>query len=68
MNGTCTLALASAIVTVLTAPAATLDRMAQAIENRSDKGEVRPGTAEARVVRRRDVAQPGCHRRPLLTA
>src|ERR1700730_11832152 len=51
MNGTCTLAVASAIVTVLTAQAATLDRMAQAIENRSDTGEVRPGAAEARVVR-----------------
>jgi len=46
-----TLAVASAIVMVLTARAATLDRLAEAIENRSDKGEVRPGTAEARVVR-----------------
>jgi lipoprotein-anchoring transpeptidase ErfK/SrfK len=51
MNGKYTLAVASAIVMVLTAQAATLDRMAQAIENRSDTGEVRPGTAEARVVR-----------------
>jgi lipoprotein-anchoring transpeptidase ErfK/SrfK len=51
MNGKRTLAVASAIVMVLTAQAATLDRMAQAIENRSDTGEVRPGTAEARVVR-----------------
>jgi lipoprotein-anchoring transpeptidase ErfK/SrfK len=51
MNGKYTWAVASAIVMVLTAQAATLDRMAQAIENRSDTGEVRPGTAEARVVR-----------------
>ena len=51
MNGKCTMAVASAIVMALTAHAATLNRMAQAIENRSDTGEVRPGTAEARVVR-----------------
>ena len=51
MNSKYTWAVASAIVMVLTAQAATLDRMAQAIENRSDTGEVRPGTAEARVVR-----------------
>ena len=51
MNGKGTLVVASAIVMALTVPAATLDRMAQAIENRSDTGEVRPGTAEARVVR-----------------
>src|SRR5471030_2211839 len=51
MNGKCTMAVASAIVMALTAHAATLNRIAQAIENRSDTGEVRPGTAEARVVR-----------------
>ena len=51
MNGKYTVAIASAIAMALTAQAATLDRMAQAIENRSDTGEVRPGTAEARVVR-----------------
>src|SRR5579864_3237585 len=51
MNGKYTWAVSSAIVMVLTPQAATLDRMAQAIENRADTGEVRPGTAEARVVR-----------------
>src|SRR6476620_677438 len=51
MNGKCTLAVASAIVMVIAAQAATLDRMAQAIENRSDTGAVIPGSAEARVVR-----------------
>jgi lipoprotein-anchoring transpeptidase ErfK/SrfK len=51
MNGKPILAVASAIVMVLTAQAATLDRMAKAIEDRSDTGEVRPGTADARVVR-----------------
>jgi lipoprotein-anchoring transpeptidase ErfK/SrfK len=51
MNGKYTLAVASAIVMVLTAQASTLDRQAQAIENRSDTGEVKPGSAEARVVR-----------------
>jgi lipoprotein-anchoring transpeptidase ErfK/SrfK len=51
MNGKCTSAVASAIVMALTAQAATPDRLAQAIENRSDTSEVSPGTAEARVVR-----------------
>ena len=51
MNGKWTLAIASTIVMVLSAQAATLDRMARAIENRSERGEVRPGTAEPRVVR-----------------
>ena len=46
------MAVASAIVMALTTThAATLNRIAQAIENRSDTGEVSPGTAEARVVR-----------------
>src|SRR5438128_729196 len=54
MNGKCRFAAASAIVLALAAhPASstTPNRIAQAIENRSDAGEVRPGTAEARVVR-----------------
>ena len=55
MKGKCRFAAASAIVLALAAGAAsstTPNRIAQAIENRSDTGEVRPGTtAEARVVR-----------------
>src|SRR5437763_7264743 len=51
MNGKCGMAVVSTIVLALTAHAATLNRVAQAIENRSDTGEVRLGTAEARVVR-----------------
>jgi lipoprotein-anchoring transpeptidase ErfK/SrfK len=51
MSGKCASAVASAIVMTLTAQAETPDRLAQAIENRSDTNEVSPGTAEARVVR-----------------
>src|SRR5436190_12352069 len=54
MNGKCKFAVAFAIVLALAAhPASstTANRIAQAIENRSDTGEVRPGSAEARVVR-----------------
>jgi lipoprotein-anchoring transpeptidase ErfK/SrfK len=50
----CRFAAVSAIVLALAAHAAlstTPNRIAQAIENRSDTGEVRPGSAEARVVR-----------------
>ena len=51
MNGKCGMAVVSTIVLALTAHAAALNRVAQAIENRSDTGEVRLGTAEPRVVR-----------------
>ncbi len=54
MNRQYRLAVASAIVVILcshVASSTTPNRMAQAIENRSDKAEIRPGTAEARVVR-----------------
>jgi lipoprotein-anchoring transpeptidase ErfK/SrfK len=44
-------AVVSTVVLALTAHAAPLNRIAQAIENRSDTGEVRLGTAEPRVVR-----------------
>src|SRR5437762_1576587 len=52
MNGTSGIAVVSTIAALaLTAHAATLNRVAQAIENRSDTGEVKLGTAEPRVVR-----------------
>ena len=51
MNHNCAWVAASAIVMVVTAQAAAPGGMADAIENRADTGEVRPGTAEARVVR-----------------
>src|SRR5205823_2783317 len=54
MHGKSRFVVASAIFLALALHAAsstTPNRIAQAIENRSDTGEVRPGTAEARVVR-----------------
>jgi lipoprotein-anchoring transpeptidase ErfK/SrfK len=51
MNSSFGLAVVSTITLALTTHAAPLDRLAQAIENRSDTGEVRLGSAEARVVR-----------------
>ena len=51
MTGKCGLAVVSTIVLTLTAHAAPLNRVAQAIENRSDTGEVRLGSAEPRIVR-----------------
>ena len=51
MNGKYGITLISTMALVLTAHAAAPTRIAQAIENRADTGEVRPGTAEPRVVR-----------------
>src|ERR1700688_3516169 len=54
MRGICRFTVTSAIVLALAAyaaPATASNGIAQAIENRSDTGEVRPGSAEARVIR-----------------
>jgi len=51
MNARHGLIVVAALLLTLTAHAAPPSRVAQAIENRSDTGDVRPGTAEARVVR-----------------
>src|SRR5437773_2358163 len=54
MRGRFRVAVATAIVLLwaaYAAPSTTTNRITQAIENRSDKGLVSPGAAEARVVR-----------------
>jgi len=54
MNGKRALAVTAAIVLMLAAQAAssaTPNRFAQAVENRADTGEIRPGSSDPRVVR-----------------
>src|SRR6185295_614505 len=51
MNGTWSLAVLSTIALTFTAHATTPNRVVRSIENRADTGEVRPGSAEPRVIR-----------------